>query len=44
MYAALKDAAVQAKNDGEIPAEDAQTYIRSGKYYLVLLSRCMLYV
>ena len=31
MYSAMKDAAIRARTDGELSAEDAQTFIRSGR-------------
>lgn len=31
MYTAFKDAAVQARADGEMPADVAQTFIQSGQ-------------
>ena len=31
MYSALKDAAIRARTDGELSADDAQTFIRSGR-------------
>ena len=31
MYSALRDAVIRARTDGELSADDAQTFIRSGR-------------